>query len=72
MSLREKAKTSKLGLKGKTPPKFDDANSTIHYSSSSQGTPSFSTYKNPKLRTLKPTKLGVPKTVKKYLDNPPT
>ena len=64
--------TSKYGFGGATPQGFDlGPGSTLHDESSLDGNPAFSTYKDAYLRTKTPTKLALPGTPIKYLDNPP-
>ena len=71
-SLLELLPTSRFGFGGKTPATFElGPNSTLHDMSSLNNTPSFGTYKDAYLRTKKPTNLGRPGPIPKYLDNPP-
>lgn len=71
MSLIDLWPTTKLGYAGGRPNDFElGPTSTLHYESSLNGQPPFTSYSSAYLRTLQPTKLG-PGIPVKYLDNPP-
>jgi hypothetical protein len=72
MGLYDLYEAGKTRLNG-VPLKFEfDVNSTLHNRSSLDGSPAFSTYARPYLRTLKPTALSTGTlNPKKYLDKPP-
>ena len=63
--------TTKLGIKPSGYVNYGH-NSTLHYMSSLNGNPPFSSYSDPKLKGLHPTQLSMGTlTPKKYLDNLP-
>jgi len=72
MSLIDLWPTTKLGYAGGQPQPFElGPNSTLHYHSSLDGQPPFSSYSDAYLRGLQPTKLGPMGEPYKYLDHLP-
>jgi hypothetical protein len=72
-SLLLKLPESPLGLRGQKGPQFDLGNgSTVHFVSSIDGQPPFSSYKSPILKKQIPSRLDIGSgRHPKYLDNPP-
>jgi hypothetical protein len=72
-SILELLPSTHLGYGGKTPSQFEmGADSTLHYMSSLNGNPPFSSYSDPYLKRQHPTKLSLGTlNPPKYLDNPP-
>ncbi len=71
MGLIDRLPTTNLGYQGGQPPTFNlGPNSTLHNLSSKDGTPAFSTYSRPYLKTLTPSMLDRTGVIIKYLDLP--